>query len=82
MDDYQVDPAFRNDHQLLFELALTRGRLRRLTLHPLLIDACQAQFAMGEHFRWIPSRMTALCAELGMRVHQDGGKIWIEGTAA
>ena len=32
VDDYQVDPALRNDRQLLFELELTRDRLRRLTL--------------------------------------------------
>lgn len=81
VDDYQVDPVFRNDHQLLFELDLTRDRLRRLALHPVLIEDCQARFAAGEHFRWIASQMTALCAEFGTRVHQDGGKIWIEGTA-
>jgi poly-gamma-glutamate synthesis protein (capsule biosynthesis protein) len=80
VDDYQVDPAFRNDHQLLFELELTRDRLRRLTLHPLLIDDCQVQVAMGEHFRWIASHMTTLCGEFGTRVHQDAERIWIEGT--
>lgn len=82
VDDYPVDPAFRNDHQLLFELDLTRDRLRRLTLHPVLIEDCQARFAAGEHFRWIARHMTALCAEFGTRVDQDAGKIWIEGTAA
>jgi poly-gamma-glutamate synthesis protein (capsule biosynthesis protein) len=81
VDDYQVDPEFRNDHQLLFELDLTRDRLRRLTLHPVLIADCQARFATGEDFRWIASRMTALCAEFGTLVHQDAGKLWIEGTA-
>lgn len=80
VDDYQVDRVLRNDHQLLFELELTRERLRRLTLHPVLIDACQAQFARGEDFRWIAHRMTTLCAEFGTRVHQDGGKIWVEGA--
>lgn len=82
VDDYQVDSEFRNDHQLLFELELTRDRLRRLTLHPVLIEACQAQFANGEHFDWIRQRMTALCAEFPTRVHQDAGKMWIDGTGA
>jgi poly-gamma-glutamate synthesis protein (capsule biosynthesis protein) len=80
VDDYQVDPVFRNDHQLLFELEVTRDRLRRITLHPVLIADCQARFATGAHFRSIAARMSAMCAEFGTQVHQDAGTIWIEGT--
>ncbi|HEU4376597.1 MAG TPA: CapA family protein [Telluria sp.] len=82
VDDYQVDPLFRNDHQLLFELDIARDRLRRLTLHPLLIEQCQARYATAEHCRWIARRLTALCAEFGTRVHQDAEKLWIDGTGA
>lgn len=80
VDDYQVDPDFRNDHQLLFGMELTRSDLRRIFLHPVMISARQTSSAGGEQFEFIADRMTMLCAELGTRVHRQDGKIWIEGT--
>ena len=82
VDDYQVDPEFRNDHQLLFDMALTRSGLRRISLHPVFIEACQARFATAEQFGTIAERMAMQCAEMGTRVHQDEGKIWIDGSGA
>jgi poly-gamma-glutamate capsule biosynthesis protein CapA/YwtB (metallophosphatase superfamily) len=82
VDDYYVDPEFKNDHQLLFELELTRSGLRRISLHPVFIEACQARFASEEQCDTIANRMAMLCAELGTRVHQDAGKIWIDGNGA
>ncbi|WP_147373867.1 CapA family protein [Massilia cavernae] len=78
VDDYYIDPEFRNDHQLLFELELGRAALRRIGLHPVLIADCQARLAGGAHFGYIAKRMTGLCAEMGTRVRTDGGKLWIE----
>jgi poly-gamma-glutamate capsule biosynthesis protein CapA/YwtB (metallophosphatase superfamily) len=79
VDDYYVDPEFKNDHQLLFELELTRSGLRRISLHPVFIEACQARFASEEQCDTIANRMAMLCAELGTRVHQDAG---IDGNGA
>jgi poly-gamma-glutamate capsule biosynthesis protein CapA/YwtB (metallophosphatase superfamily) len=82
VDDYMVDPDFRNDHQLLFGMELTRSELRRIHLHPVMISDCQTHFASGEQFEFIAGRMTTLCAELGTRVHRQEGKIWIEGSGS
>ena len=50
VDDYFVDPDFRNDCALAFELTLTKSRIARIDLHPLLITQCQARpAATGMH---------------------------------
>jgi poly-gamma-glutamate synthesis protein (capsule biosynthesis protein) len=81
VDDYRVDPEFRNDHQLLFGMELTRSDLRRIWLHPLIIRDCQTRCANEEQFEFIARRMTMLCAELGTQVHRQDGQMWIEGKA-
>ena len=81
VDDYYVDPEFRNDHQLLFEMELTRSALRRIFLHPVFIEDCRTQPANKEQSEYIVRWMTVICSEMGTRVQQDGEKIWIEGAA-
>lgn len=71
VDDYCVDPAFRNDHQLLFELELDGGALRRILLHPLFIARCRTQAADQGQADWIARQMGALCRELGTRLDTD-----------
>lgn len=78
VDDYHVDPEFRNDHQLLFELELTPTALRRIQLHPVFIEYCRTRFADKEQSRDIVERMTTLCSELGTHVRHEAGKTWIE----
>ncbi|MEW6354014.1 MAG: CapA family protein [Pseudomonadota bacterium] len=78
VDDYYVDPDFRNDRQLLFELTLTRNQLQRIDLHPVFIEECRVQPAAGDDFEHIARRMTALCAELGTRVQRSGNRLWID----
>lgn len=75
VDDYYVDPEFRNDHQLLFELELTRSSLKRIRLHPVFITNCRAVPARGSHMEYIAQRAIALCAELGTRVEREGDLI-------
>lgn len=65
VDDYYVDPRFRNDHQLLFELELEGDTLRRILLHPLFIDRCRTGHASAAQAEWIGRQMGALCRELG-----------------
>jgi poly-gamma-glutamate capsule biosynthesis protein CapA/YwtB (metallophosphatase superfamily) len=77
VDDYYVDPAQRNDHQLLFELELTRAALRGIRLHPVLIDDCRVALAKGEQFDHIAQRATALCAEMGTKVQRTDGRLAI-----
>jgi poly-gamma-glutamate capsule biosynthesis protein CapA/YwtB (metallophosphatase superfamily) len=77
VDDYYVDPEFRNDHQLLFELELTKETLRSINLYPVFIDQCQAHPANREQTRYIAARMKVLCREMGTPLRQDDGKLWI-----
>lgn len=80
VDDYLVDPEFKNDHQLLFEMELTRSILRRISLYPVIIKECQTRFATAEQSDSIAKRMALLCDEMGTRLQQDAGKIWIDGN--
>jgi poly-gamma-glutamate synthesis protein (capsule biosynthesis protein) len=72
VDDYYVDPAFRNDHQLLFELELDAGAARRLVMRPLFISDCKVRPANEAQRRWIHAQMTRLCRDLGTRLETDG----------
>jgi poly-gamma-glutamate capsule biosynthesis protein CapA/YwtB (metallophosphatase superfamily) len=81
VDDYYVDPEFRNDHQLLFEMELTRNALQRILLYPVFIEACRTQPADNVQSRTIVAWMTAMCKEMGTQVQQAGEKIWIEAAA-
>lgn len=72
VDDYYVDPDLRNDHQLLFELELTRTALRAIRLHPVFIHDCRVAQADEAQFEYIAQRATALCAELGTQVRREG----------
>lgn len=82
VDDYRVDPEFRNDHQVLFEMELSHDRLRRISLHPVFIDDCQVRPAIGEQFEYIARRMVCACAELGTTLHLDNKRLWIEGCCS
>jgi poly-gamma-glutamate synthesis protein (capsule biosynthesis protein) len=72
VDDYYVDPAFRNDHQLLFELELDGHDATRLVMRPLFISDCQVRPANEAQRHWIHAQMTRLCRDLGTRVEVDG----------
>jgi poly-gamma-glutamate synthesis protein (capsule biosynthesis protein) len=82
VDDYYVDPEFKNDHQVLFEMELGRTAWRRIVLHPVVIGACQARLASGSAFEHIVKAMTALCGEMGTPVLRDAETVWIAGAGA
>lgn len=81
VDDYYVDPRFRNDHQLLFELELAAGALRRIALHPVFIDDCRTLPADAAQRDWIFRTMSSLCAELRTPVRQDGDYLLVDVAA-
>ena len=82
VDDYYVDPVFRNDHQLLFEMALSGRVLKRIDLHPVFIQDCQTRLANPEQSGYVFAHMRAMCQEMGTRVRQEGEQCWIAGTDA
>lgn len=72
VDDYRIDPTFRNDRQLLFELTVSRGGVEQIMLHPITIARGQAGPAgAGEHAAII-GHMARLCAELGTHLDRHG----------
>lgn len=75
VDDYYVDPAFRNDHQVLFELEVDQHAARRLVMTPLFIEDCQVHPASGGQRAWIHAKMTGLCRELGTPLGVEGGRL-------
>jgi poly-gamma-glutamate synthesis protein (capsule biosynthesis protein) len=78
VDDYRVDPGFRNDHQLLFELFLQDGGLERMALHPLFIRRFRVMPADAGQRAWIFEQMGELCRELGTAVRVEGEVLVIE----
>ena len=81
VDDYYVDPRFRNDHQLLFDLELADGELRRITLHPTFIDDCRTAHATAVQRDWTFRKMTDLCGEFRTPVRQAGEHLLIDPAA-
>lgn len=80
VDDYYVDPLFKNDHQMLFELELSRTSLTGIRLHPTLIVDCRAQLATGNEFEYIAKWIAVLCREMGTIVQRKDDKLWIDCT--
>jgi poly-gamma-glutamate capsule biosynthesis protein CapA/YwtB (metallophosphatase superfamily) len=75
VDDYAVDPHFRNDRQLLFEVELRPKEVGRVFGYPLELDYAQTRQAGEEARRWIKARFRAMCAELGSQVVVDNGRL-------
>jgi poly-gamma-glutamate capsule biosynthesis protein CapA/YwtB (metallophosphatase superfamily) len=75
VDDYQVDPEYRNDHQLLFELGFDDDALARIVMHPLFIRRGRVYPANSAQRAWIFERMRALCAALGTATAVDGDRL-------
>jgi poly-gamma-glutamate synthesis protein (capsule biosynthesis protein) len=80
LDDYAVDPHFRNDRQLLFELTLDRAGVRTVRALPIELDFARTRPAAPEASGWIERRFRHACGALGSRVERDGS--WLEVRAA
>lgn len=80
VDDYYINPTFRNDLQLLFELDLGRDSLHRIVMYPLAIEACRVAPADAAETRYIFDQMRLLSGELGTQVHEDGTRLVIRAN--
>ena len=78
VDDYQVDPLFRNDYQFLFELTLSGSAVQQIELMPVVIDRCQTRMATQHDSATILRRMVAACSEFGVTVLEQDGLARIE----
>lgn len=70
IDDYALEPDFRNDRQLLYELELEPGRVAAVRAHPIELHYARTVPARGEAWTWIVRRFTAACRELGGSVRE------------
>lgn len=76
VDDYAVDPEYRNDRQLLFTVIAEAGGTLAVEALPLEIRHGSAFPARAEARAWIAERFEAFCRALGTRPREtaDG---WI-----
>lgn len=77
VDDYYVDPEFKNDHQLVFELRLTGGKVQEIILHPIFIEYCRVLPANHHQFTFIAERIKKLCREFSIVVEEKEGVLSI-----
>lgn len=69
VDDYVVDPYFRNDHSFFFQVQLSKERIEKLTLIPVLISKNQVNLATGKDYDWGLQRMRQLSEKLGTEIN-------------
>lgn len=77
VDDYAIDPEFKNDHQLLFEMELAGAQLKNIFLYPVFIEHCRVQPATEEQFDFIAQRAKTLCEEMSTTVKFKNHKLII-----
>jgi poly-gamma-glutamate capsule biosynthesis protein CapA/YwtB (metallophosphatase superfamily) len=77
IDDYAVDPGFRNDLGLLFVVTLTGGRVTQIEAVPLRLDYCRTRLAVGNDAEWIGRRLSSACEKLGSFVESDQDRLII-----
>lgn len=73
VDDYAIDPSWRNDLQLLFTVVIEAGRPVRVEARPLAIRDCAVHPASEEEAAWIARRFATECAAVGTQPVQAGG---------
>lgn len=80
LDDYAVDPGFRNDRQLLFQVTLSKEGVDKVEAYPIELDFGRTQTASSEARYWIDQRFTKMCEEVGSKVAREDG--WLEVLSA
>lgn len=82
VDDYAVDPVYRNDRQLLFTLELDKTGVTRVAARPIELRWDQTRFAGPEAAEWIRATFGRYCAALGTRVTPQGDHLLVPAPAA
>lgn len=72
VDDYAVDPVFKNDHSFLFRIEANKKGVTKLELIPTVISNYQVNLATGEAYKWCIQRMQNLSAKFGTKVSDKG----------
>lgn len=73
IDDYAVEPTFRNDRQLLFRVRLSQQGVDSIEALPIELEFARTRPAGAEASNWIVERFVKMCASLGSHVAKDDG---------
>jgi len=76
VSDYAVDPGYRNDRQLLFEVTVAPGRVTRVRALPVELGYAETHPASDAARKWITRRFGTMCGQVGSRV-DDAGE-WLD----
>ena len=80
IDDYAVDPKFRNDWSFLFQASIEDGRFERLDLTPVKLSYARVDLATGGERETILDRMERLSAEMGtVFARREGALVFERG---
>lgn len=71
VDDYMVDPIFRNDHSFFFQVEADDKGVTKLKLFPVLISDYQVNLAAKEA-TWSLQRMQHLSEKFGTKISEPG----------
>ncbi|MCS6289092.1 MAG: CapA family protein [Nitrospira sp.] len=72
IDDYMVDRDERNDLSFLFMLDVEKGRVRRISLHPVRIEDLGVRRAKDEEWQFLARSMQAKCRAFGTFMGIEG----------
>ncbi|ULQ51629.1 CapA family protein [Flavihumibacter fluvii] len=72
IDDYMVNPDFKNDHSFLFRIEVNKEGIKKLELFPVLISDCQVNLAAMEDYQWSATRIQELSAGFGTTLIDKG----------
>ncbi|MPY80445.1 MAG: CapA family protein [Actinophytocola sp.] len=78
IDDYVVDPVLRNDLGLLFLVDVDSDGPMRLEACPLTLEPAYTRLARGIDVRWLRSRFTSACRDLGTAVTWHDGRLVVD----
>jgi poly-gamma-glutamate synthesis protein (capsule biosynthesis protein) len=76
VDDYAVDPQFRNDRSLLFRVSLGEEAVESVTGLPIELKFARTEPASEEVWDWTAERLESACLEVGSEAVRRGD--WLE----
>lgn len=80
VDDYYVDPGWRNDRQVLIELVLSSQCVEAVRFHPVVIENMRVRPALRGEAGIIADEMQERCVSLGTRVRRGETYFSIESV--
>ncbi|HEX7111572.1 MAG TPA: CapA family protein [Mizugakiibacter sp.] len=82
LDDYALDPHYRNDRQLLYRVELAAQGATALQAWPIELDYARTRPADAEAQRWLARRLADACRALGSDVLGHDGAFAIVPAGA